>query len=195
MRQKRRQGMSKYHAQDNKDYPRENQVARRGSKPDFEKFPLLPKKESDQDVSDGVGSRPREVIEKKSPPPHCRRSCQKIGHDGWKQSDEPRDKNDFSAITFEKSFGPLSSFWREMEPVKFCYAALAQAPTQPKGTNAAQKAARRAGHYGLPQRTLGSPQYKSGPQKNRFARQGGADVVQEHDDEYERISVMREIGQ
>ena len=129
--------MSKYHAQDNKDYPRENQVARRGAKPDFEKFPFLAKKESDQDVSDGVGSRPREVIEKKSPLPHCRRSCQKIGHDGWKQSDEPCDKNDFSAITFEKFFGPLSSFWCEMEPVKFCYAALAQAPTQPKGTNAA----------------------------------------------------------
>jgi len=111
--------MPKNHAQNNEGYPRENQVKRCGAQPGFEKFPLLPKKIPDQDVTGGIDRRPREVVKKKNAPWHFRHACKHIGHDGWKQSDEPRDKNSLGAMTFEKLVGPLYPFWREMQPVDF----------------------------------------------------------------------------
>src|ERR1035441_9934761 len=72
---------------------------------------------------------------------------------------------------------------------------MAQAPSQPEGTTAAQETGRRSGHHGFPQRTRGLPQDKPGPQQNRFSREGSAEVVQEYDDEDEHISVMRDMGQ
>ena len=76
-----------------------------------------------------------------------------------------------------------------MEPADFFQAAMTEPPSQPKGTNAAQKTGRRSGRHGLPQRICGFPQNKSRPQKNRFTRQGKTDVVQKRDDEDEHISV------
>src|ERR1039457_5012046 len=99
--------MSENYAENNEDYPRENQVKRRGAQPGFEKFPLLPKEISDQDVTGGIGGRPREVIEQICAPGHFRHACQQIGRDGRKQSDEPCDKNSLGAMTFEKALGPL----------------------------------------------------------------------------------------
>ena len=97
-------------------------------------------------------------------------------------------------MTFEESFRPLQSFGREMEAVDFFQAAPAQSPSQPEGTNAAQKAGRGSGRHGLPQRIRGFSQNKSRSQKNRFTRQGHAEVVQKRDDEDQHISVMRDVG-
>src|ERR1017187_10342961 len=99
--------MSENHAWNHEGYPRENQVKRHGTQPGFEKFPLLPKKISDQDVTGGIDRRPREVVKKENAPWHFRHACQQIGRDGRKQDDEPRDKNSLGAMTFEKSLGPL----------------------------------------------------------------------------------------
>src|ERR1035437_2030087 len=142
--------MSENHAKNQEDYPRKNQVKRRRPQPRFEQFPLLPKKISDQNVGGGIGRRPREVVKKKSAPGHFRHAGQQIGHDRRKQEDEPRDKNRLGAMTFEKLFGPLQPFGREMEPADFFQAAMAQPPSQPEGTNAAQETRRRPGHHGFP---------------------------------------------
>jgi len=53
--------MPENHAKNQQDYPRENQVKRRGAQPGFEPFPLLPKEISDQNVTGGIGCRPGEV--------------------------------------------------------------------------------------------------------------------------------------
>jgi hypothetical protein len=98
-------------------------------------------------------------------------------------------------MTFEKSFGPLEPFRREMEPADFFQAAMTQPPTKPEGTDAAQKAGHGSGRHGFPYRILSFSQDKSGPQKNRFTRQGKTEVVQKRDDEDEHISVMRDMGQ
>jgi hypothetical protein len=81
-----------------------------------------------------------------------------------------------------------------MEPVNVFQPVMAQPPAQPKATNAAQETGRRSARNGLPKRTRGLPQDKSGPKKNRFPRQGNTDVVQKHDDEDEHKSVMRDVG-
>src|ERR1035437_10921567 len=131
--------MSENHGKNHNDKPRENQVKRRGAQPGFEQFPLLPEKIADQDVTGGIGRRPRDVVKEKSAPLHFRHPGQKIHHDGRKQEDEPRDKNRPGTMTFEESLGPLEPFGREMEPVNFFQTAMAQPPSQPKGTNAAQE--------------------------------------------------------
>src|ERR1019366_783215 len=118
--------MSEKHAQNNEDYAHENQVKRRGAQPGFEKFPLLPKEISDQDVTGGVGRRPREIVKQESAPGHLRHTGQQIGRDGRKQGDEPRDKNSLGAMTFEKALGPLKLCGREMEPANSFQAAMAQ---------------------------------------------------------------------
>ena len=117
--------MSENHAYNNESYPRENQVERRGTQPGFETFPLLPKKISNQGVTDGMGRRPREIVKKKNAPRHFRHACQQIDRDRRKQGDEPRDKNSLGTTIFEKSLDPLYPFGREMEPVNFCQAAVA----------------------------------------------------------------------
>src|ERR1039457_1330628 len=188
-------GMSEKHAENHDDYPRENQVKRRRPQPGLEQFPFLPEKISDQGVSGGIGRRPRKVVKQKSVPRHFRHAGQQIDHDGRKQEDEPRDKNRLGAMTFEKSFRPLQPFGREMEPADFFQAALAQPPPQPEGTDATQKTGHRSGHHGLPQLIRSFPQNKSCSQKNRFTRQGKAEVVQKRDDEDEHISVMRNVWQ
>src|ERR1035437_3341201 len=101
--------MSAKHAQNQENYPRANQVKRRGSQPGLEQFPFLPEKISDQGVGGGIGRRPREVVKKKSVPRHFRHAGQQIYHDGRKQEDEPCDKNRLGAMTFEKSLRPLRS--------------------------------------------------------------------------------------
>src|ERR1017187_9864636 len=100
-------GMSENHGENHNDQPRENQVKRRGAQPGFEQFPLFPEKIPDQDVSGGIGRRPRDVKKEKSAPLHFRHPGQQIHHDGRKQKDEPRDKNRPGAMTFEKSLRPL----------------------------------------------------------------------------------------
>ena len=100
-------GMSENHGENHDDQPRENQVKRRGAQPGFEQLPFLPEKISDQDVSGGIGRRPRDVVKEKSAPLHFRHPGQQIRHDGWKQKDEPGDKYRLGAMTFEISFGPL----------------------------------------------------------------------------------------
>ena len=188
-------GMSENHAQRNEGYSHEYQIKRRGTQPGFELFPLLPKKISDQDVTDGIGRRPGEIVKKKASPGNFRHAGQQVGRDGRKQGDEPRNENSLDAMPFEESLRPLQPFRREMEPVNLFQTALAQPPSQPKGTTAAQETGRRSRRHGLPQRTCGFPQDKSGPQENRFSGQGQAEVVQEHNDKDEHISVMRDVGQ
>src|ERR1022692_3614675 len=100
-------GMSENHAENHDYYRRENQVKRRGSKPGFEQFPLLPEKISDQGVGGGIGRRPGEIVKQKSAPRHFRHAGQQIDHDGRKQKNEPRDKYRLGAMTFEKSLRPL----------------------------------------------------------------------------------------
>src|ERR1017187_2144696 len=99
--------MSENHAENQEDYPRENQVKRRGAQPGFEPFPLLPEEISDQDVTGGIGSRSREVIKEINAPGHFRHACQQIGRDGREQGDETCDENSLSAMTFEEALGPL----------------------------------------------------------------------------------------
>src|SRR5664280_3353444 len=82
-----------------------------------------------------------------------------------------------------------------MEPVNFFQAAVTQPPTEPERTDAAQKAGQCSGHHGLPQRIRRFPQNKRQPQQNRFSRQGNTEIVQEHDDEDEHISIMRDMRQ
>jgi hypothetical protein len=98
-------------------------------------------------------------------------------------------------MTFKKPLGPPQPFWREMEPVNLFQAAMTKPPSQPEGTNATQETGHGSGHQGLPQRIRSFPQNKSGPQKNRFTRQGNAEIVQKNDDKDEHISVMRNVGQ
>ena len=99
--------MSENHGQNHNDQPRENQIKRRGAQPDFEQFPFLPEKISDQDVSGGIGRRPRDVVKEKSAPLHFRHAGQQIDYDGRKQKDEPGDKYRLGTMTFEKSLRPL----------------------------------------------------------------------------------------
>src|SRR5208282_876492 len=99
-------GMSENHGENHNDQPREDQVKRRGAQPGFEQFPLLPEKISEQDVTGGIGRRPRDVVKKKSAPLHFRHAGEQIGRDRRKQEDEPRDKYRLGAMTFEKSLRP-----------------------------------------------------------------------------------------
>src|ERR1035437_4120581 len=99
--------MSENYAENQEDYPRENQVKRRGAQPGFEPFPLLPKEISNQNVTGGIGCRPYEVIKQINAPAHFRDACQQVGRDGRKQGDEPRDKDRLGAMTFEKALGPF----------------------------------------------------------------------------------------
>src|ERR1035437_6263775 len=85
--------MSENHGKNHNDKPRENQVKRRGAQTGFEQFPLLPEKIADQDVTGGIGRRPRDVVKEKSAPLHFRYPGQKIHHDGRKHEDEPRYKS------------------------------------------------------------------------------------------------------
>ena len=186
--------MSENHAQNYEDYPRENKVKHRGTQPGFETFPFVPQKVSDQNVTGGIGRRPRKVVKKENAPRHFGNACQKIGGDGWKQGDESCDKNSFGAMTFEKALGPLCPVGREMEPVNVFQVTMPQPPPQPKGPNAAQNAGRRSRRHGLPERTRGFPPDKPGSQKNRLSRQGDANVIQKHNDKDEHLSVMREAG-
>src|ERR1039457_3818125 len=188
-------GMSEKHAENHDDYPRENQVKRRRPQPGLEQFPFLPEKISDQGVGGGIGRRPRKVVKQKSAPWHFRHAGQQIDHDGRKQEDEPCDKNRLGAMTFEKSLRPLQPFGREMEPADFLQAALAQPSSQPESTDATQKAGRRSGHHGLPQRIRRFTQNKSCSQKKRFSREWKTEVVQKRDDEDEHISVVRNVRQ
>jgi hypothetical protein len=99
--------MSENRPENQEDYPRENEVKRRGAQPGFQKFPPLPKKIPDQDVSGGIDSRPRKVVKEKDAPGHFRDACQQVGRDGRKQGDEPRDKDRLGAMTFGKALGPF----------------------------------------------------------------------------------------
>ena len=99
--------MSEYDAENREGYPRENQVKRGGAQPGLEKFPLLPKKISNQNVAGGPDRRSREVVKEKDSPWYFCHACQDIRHKGRKQRDEPRNKNSLGAMTFEKSLGPL----------------------------------------------------------------------------------------
>jgi len=74
--------MSEKHAENDENYPRENQVKCRWPQPSFELFPLLPKRISNQDVSGGIGRRACEVVKKKNAPLHFRHASQQIGHAG-----------------------------------------------------------------------------------------------------------------
>jgi hypothetical protein len=58
--------MSEEHPEHHEGYARENQIKRRGTQPGLELFPLLPKKISKQDVTDGIGRRPGEIVKKGS---------------------------------------------------------------------------------------------------------------------------------
>jgi len=187
--------MSENHAQNDEDHSRECQVKCRGSQPGFEQLPLLPEEISDQNVSGGISCRSRDVVKKISAPGHFRQASQQIRHNRRKQENESRDKNRPGAMPFEKMFGPLHPLGCEMEPADFFQAATTQPSSQPKGTSAAQKASRRSGHHGLPQRIRGFSQNKSSPQENCLPREGNAKVVQKHDNEDKHISVMRDMGQ
>jgi len=143
--------MPENHAQSDKNYSREYQIKCRGTQPSFEQLPLFPEKISDQDVSDGIGRRPREVVKQKSTPWYFRHTGQQVDQDGRKQKDEPRDKNGLGAMTFEKLFRPLHPLGYEMEPADFFQAAMAQPPSQPKGTSASQKTSRRSSQHRFPQ--------------------------------------------
>ena len=162
--------MSEEHPDHHEGYARENQIKRRGTQPGFEQFPLLPEEISDQDVTDGIGRRPGEIVKKKASPGNFRHAGQQIRRDGRKQGDESRDKHRLGAMPFKEPLRPLQPFVREMEPVSSFQTALAQPPSHPKGTNAAQETGCRSRRHGLPQRFCGFSQDKPGPQKNRFSR-------------------------
>ena len=65
-------GMPENHAQNHQDYPRANQVKHRGSPPPRLRavLPFLTEKIPEQDVSGGIGRRPREIVNQKSAPRH-----------------------------------------------------------------------------------------------------------------------------
>ena len=175
--------MSEKHAQRNEGYCRENQVKGHRPEPGYKPFPLLPEKISEQDIGGGIGRRPSKIEKQKSAQRHLRHSSQKIGHNGRKQEDEARNKNCLGTVTSEKLFGPLQVFGREVEPADFFQSGQPEPSPQPEGTNAAQKTGHRSSHNRRPQRMASSPQNKSCSQKNCFARQRHAEVIQKRDDE------------
>ena len=61
-------GIPENHGENHDDQPCENQVKRRGAQPGYEQFPFLPEEISDQDISGGIGRRPRDVVKEKSAP-------------------------------------------------------------------------------------------------------------------------------
>lgn len=97
-------------------------------------------------------------------------------------------------MTVEILLGPTEPCRREMEPMNFLQTALLQPSTEPKGANTAKKAPRRASGHGLPQRGPGFAKDESSSQKNCFAWQGHADIVQKHRNKDERKAVAGKMG-
>jgi len=80
-----------------------------------------------------------------------------------------------------------------MEPVNFFQAALIQPPPSQKAQMPPRKQGHASGHHGCHSESAVFPK-QIPPPKNRFTRQGNADVVQKRDDEAEPYSVIRNVG-
>src|ERR1035441_3720385 len=94
-------------AQDNHGNRRENQIDRCGSQPCLELLPLLPKKVSDQNITNGGGRRACKVKKEINPPWYLCHAGQYIDRGRRKNRNKARDEHRLGSMTVEILLRPM----------------------------------------------------------------------------------------